>query len=804
MAATEQKNEEQQQGDQDRSDGQAESEESAEARSGGGGEESQGSEESQADDRDTAESQSDEGTKADSESESESEDEEGAEAEGKSESESESEDAEAEGEESEEDEEEPSVFEQGLRSESEDEERSDDDQSESQDEKSSRSEEKSEAGDEESETEEEEQAEAEGEEQSEAGDEQGEEPEGSEEKSEPEEETEDEDEEDEESEEDKGPSGADRGTRATTLAEMIATATSTQGGTALKFKTDEGEWEEISYSDLGENLKQVAKGLIALGIEHGDKLAIFSDTRADWTLCDLAAISIGAVVAPIYQTSSSDEARHVLSDSGARLCFCERSEMVETVQEVRDDCPDLEHLVVIEGDVDDTMSLNELTEKGDEVDNEQLNQRVEAVSPEDLFTIVYTSGTTGPPKGCLLTHGNYRANLEMLEETADWGEEPVVFLFLPLAHVFTRVLQMLAIDIGGTIAFWEQEKDKIVDNLQEIEPTHFAAVPRIFEKIYGRATAEADGVVKEKAFWKAVEVGRKVREHDERGEEPNPLLRETFEEADKRVLSKVRNLFGSNLQFAATGAAPVQKDMLEFFFACGVKVLEGYGATETSAVATMNRPDDFKFGTVGKALPATEVEISDEDGEILIRGPHVFHGYHGMEEETKEDLDEDGWYHTGDVGELDDDGFLSITGRKKDIIVTSSGKNIASGYIENKIAASRWVSHAVVYGDDKPYLVALVTLDQDERDALLKEAGTSDGDDVAGDESVRDEVQKAIDAANDDLARVEQIKKFTIVDRELSQEEGEITPTMKVKRNVVYENFEDEFEALYDDDEGGD
>ena len=607
-----------------------------------------------------------------------------------------------------------------------------------------------------------------------------------------------------EEEEDRGPSGAELGTQAATLAEMIATATTSYSGTALKFKNAGGEWQEVSYTDLGENLKRVAKGLVALGIEHGDKVAIFSDTRADWTLCDLAAISIGAVVAPIYQTSSADEARHVLSDSGAKLCFCENAGMVEKVQEVRDDCPQLEHLVVIEGDAKDTMSLNDVGERGEEVSNEQLNERAENVSPDDLFTIVYTSGTTGPPKGCLLTHGNYRANIEMCENAVEWGEDPTILLFLPLAHVLTRILQMLILDVGGTIAFWEEDKDKILDNLQEVEPTHFAAVPRIFEKIYGRATAEAEGnPIKRKAFWKAVDVGRQVREHDERGEEPGPILRESFEEADKRVLSKVRDLFGSNLQFAATGAAPVQKEMLEFFFACGVKILEGYGATETSAVATINRPHDFEFGTVGKALPGSEIEIADEDGEILIRGPHVFQGYHNLEEETKEDLDEDGWYHTGDVGELDDDGFLSITGRKKDIIVTSSGKNIASGYIENKIAASRWVSHTVVYGDDKPYLVALVTLDQDERDALLEEAGTSGDGDIANDDKVRAEIQKAIDAANEDLARVEQVKKFTIVDRELSQEDGEVTPTMKVKRNVVYENFEEEFEGLYEDGEGG-
>lgn len=609
----------------------------------------------------------------------------------------------------------------------------------------------------------------------------------------------DEDSDDHESGEDHDGTGADRGTRAKTLAEMIVSSKS-NSGTALKFKTADGEWDEVSYKELGDNVQVVAKGLIALGIEHGERVAIFSDTRPDWTLCDLATICTGAVVAPIYQTSSADEARHVLSDSDSKLVFCETSEMVDKVEEVRDDCPSLEHIVVIQGDREGAMSLNDLRDKGQDVDDEQFDERVEAVSPDDLFTIVYTSGTTGPPKGCLLTHGNYRANVEQCEAAADWGEAPTLLLFLPLAHVLTRILQMVILDVGGTLAFWEQDKDKIVDNLQEVEPTHFSAVPRIFEKIYGRATAEATGL-KGKAFWKAVDIGRRTREDERAGKQSNPVLQAEYLQADRHVLSKVRNLFGGNLQFAATGAAPVQKEMLEFFDACGVLVLEGYGATETSAVATINQPEDFKFGTVGKPLPGSEVRIGEEDGEILIRGPHVFQGYNGMEEETKEDLDDEGWYHTGDIGELDDDNFLSITGRKKDIIVTSSGKNIPSGYIENKIAASRWVSHAVVYGDDKPYLVALVTLDQEERDSLLEEAGASDGDDIANDESVRKEIQKAIDEANSDLAQVEQVKKFAIADRELSQEEGEITPTMKVKRNVVYENYESEFEGLYDDED---
>ncbi len=599
------------------------------------------------------------------------------------------------------------------------------------------------------------------------------------------------------SDRDRDTTGSNRGTDTDTLAQMIVSATSRYEGPALKFKTAQGEWEEVSYEQLGDEIRRVTKGLIALGIEAGDKVSIFSDTRPDWTVCDFGSLCAGAVIAPIYQTSSAEEARHVLSDSGAKLVFCESPELVEKVEEVRHDCPELEHVVLIEGEAEGTTTLDDLGEHGEEIDDRQFDERVEGVSADDLFTIVYTSGTTGPPKGCLLTHGNYRANIAMCEDAADWGERPSLLLFLPLAHVLTRILQMLVIDIGGTLAYWEGDKDKLLENLQDVQPTHFSAVPRIFEKIYARATAQADGVLKEKAFWKAVDVGRRVRELDRQGEEPGPILRQEYLQADKRILSRVRELFGGKLEFAATGAAPVQPEMLEFFDACGVLILEGYGATETSAVATINQPHDFRFGTVGKALPGSEVRIAEEDGEVLIRGPHVFQGYHGLEEETEEDLDSDGWYRTGDIGELDDDGFLSITGRKKDIIVTSSGKNIPAGYIENKIAANRWVSHAVVYGDDKPYLVALVTLDQEERESLVEEAG-ADGDDLADDGGVRSEIQKAIDAANEDLANVEQIKKFTVVDRELTEENGEITPTMKVKRNVVYDHYRDELEGLYD------
>jgi long-chain acyl-CoA synthetase len=597
-----------------------------------------------------------------------------------------------------------------------------------------------------------------------------------------------------------------------TLADMLPGAARQHEGTALKFKRD-GEWTEVSYAELGDNVRRSACGLIGLGVEAGDRVAILGETASEWTLADLASLCVGAVVVPVYHTSSPEECRHVLEDSGASVLFCEDSEQLEKIEEIADDLPALEHVVVFSGETTErAMSLNELAARGDDVDDEAFEARVGEVEPDDLMTLIYTSGTTGPPKGCMLTHGNYRENLTMLERAVgdDLGDDPVFFAFLPLAHTFTRMLQMFALDVGATLAYWDGDKDNLIDNLREVRPTHFPAVPRIFEKIHAQALAKADGGVKEKLLEKAVEAGRKVRELERGGETPGPVLKAEHELADRQVLSTVRGLFGGNVRLALTGAAPVGRELLEFFDACGVLVLEGYGSTETSAVVAANRPDDFRFGTVGKPLDGCEVKIgdppgdddgeeADEDagGEILVRGPNVFRGYYNREEDTAEVLDDDGWFHTGDLGRLDEDGFLSITGRTKDIVVTSSGKNITPTNIENALKESPLISEAVVYGDDRQYLTALITLDPDEVDGDLAAAAEDDG--------VRSRVEEAVEKANGRFSRIEQVKKFDILDRELSQEEGELTPTMKVKRSVVYENHAERFDALYDDDgrEGG-
>jgi long-chain acyl-CoA synthetase len=589
-----------------------------------------------------------------------------------------------------------------------------------------------------------------------------------------------------------GNTAVESGTGAKTLAAMVLEAVDRYDGAALKYH-DGDDWSELSYEELGTAVREIAGGLIELGVEPGDRVAIFSDTRHEWTLADLGAIVAGATVVPIYHTSSAEEAKHVLGDSESKLVFCENDELLKTAKEATEEL-DVSTFVLFEGSGDGVTTLDQLREKGSDRASE-VDERAEGVGPDDVFTLIYTSGTTGPPKGCVLTHGNYRANAEMLESIAEIEEDSVVFVFLPLAHALSRMTQMVGIDLGATLGFWQRDKEKMLEDLQEIAPTHFPAVPRIFEKIYEQARKQADGKIKEKVFDQAVEIGREVRILERQGDEPGPVLKKEHDLADKQVLSKVRDIFGGSLKLAITGAAPVAKEMLEFFDACGVLILEGYGSTETSAVVTANSPDDFKFGTVGRPLPNSEVKIDDDQdedgrGEILVKGPHVFQGYHGLEDETKEVLSDDGWFKTGDLGTLDEEGFLTIAGRTKEIIVTSSGKNITPTNIEEKINESPLVSQAIVYGDDRPYLVALITLDEDNVD------GDKDG--------ARDEVQKAIDNANADLAKIEQVKKFTILDRELSQDEDELTPTLKIKRENVYENFQDEIDALYGDEDEDD
>jgi long-chain acyl-CoA synthetase len=488
----------------------------------------------------------------------------------------------------------------------------------------------------------------------------------------------------------------------------------------------------------------------------------------------------------------------VLENSDAIVVLVEDDEQLEKIRTVRDRVPKLEHVILMSGEAADAISLDQLAERGAGRSASEWEERYRSVNPEDICTFIYTSGTTGPPKGCVISHGNYRSMLDMVNQTSVIEDDDVSFLYLPLAHSFALLIQLGSFDLGATLAYWERDPLKIMANLAEVRPSYFPSVPRIFEKIYTAATAgmEKEGGLKKAVFHWAIRVGARMREAERSGRAPGFLLRKQYEIANRQVLSKIRNLFGGRLRLAVSGAAPINPEILRFFDAAGVLVLEGWGMTETSTAATISTPEDFRIGTIGKPFPGCEVRIAD-DGEILVRGPNVFQGYYKNEEATRETI-VDGWLHTGDIGEMDPDGYIKITGRKKDIIITAGGKNITPANLEAEIKQHPLVSQCVVVGDRRPYLVALVTLDPEEAGKFAQEHGLPDDPDaLAENAEIRSELEAHVEKVNEKFARVEQVKKIEILPRDLSQEGGELTPTMKVKRAVVASKYEDRIEKLY-------
>jgi long-chain acyl-CoA synthetase len=590
----------------------------------------------------------------------------------------------------------------------------------------------------------------------------------------------------------------ERGTKSSTLADLLPLSAKRYGSAvAVRYKED-GKWVDRSFDQVHEVARSLSLGLIDLGVAKGDKVSILANTCPEWTYFDFAALSAGAVVVPIYQTNSPEECQYVLENSDAKVVVVEDDEQMEKVRAVRDQLPLLEHVVRMTGSSEDAISLEELAARGDARDVAEWEARWQSVTKEDICTFIYTSGTTGPPKGCIISHGNYRAMLDMVNETSVIEPGDVTYLYLPLAHSFALLIQFGSYDLGTTIAYWERDPQKILPNLGELKPTYFPSVPRIFEKIFTAATSgmEKEGGIKKAIFDWSIGVGKKMRATERAGRKPGFLLRKQYEFADKQVLSKIRGLFGGNLRLAVSGAAPISPEILRFFDAAGVLVLEGWGMTETSTAATISTPEDFKVGTIGKPFPGCEVKIA-EDGEILVKGPNVFQGYYKNEEATRETI-VDGWLHTGDIGEIEPDGFITITGRKKDIIITAGGKNITPANLENEIKQHPLVSQCVVVGDRKPYLVALVTLDPEDAVAYAKEHGLpEDPEQLARNPEILKAIEAHVDTINEKFARVEQVKKVAILPRDLSQETGELTPTLKVKRAVVASKHEQEIEKLY-------
>ncbi len=593
---------------------------------------------------------------------------------------------------------------------------------------------------------------------------------------------------------------AERITGAATLGRMVLSASERGADVAMRIPAKDG-FRSVTYRQYGRQAREIARGLIALGIEPGEVVALLCSTRAEWTLCEAGGLCAGAVIAPVYHTNSPQECRHVLAHSEARAVFCENAEQAAKVAQVRARCPQLEHVIVIEGEsgVPDTITLAQLRRGGQEVDDEEVEARVRAVEPGDVATLVYTSGTTGPPKGCALTHSNFLSATAMYRGELKLDEvQPVIYMFLPLAHVLARVAQTVVLDIGGTLVYWSGDPGRIIEEVAQSQLTHFVAVPRIYEKLHtGVVSAVAGrGRLAGALFAWALEVGRRARRVERSGGSPGRLSALRLRLTDRLGLAKVRALFGEELTMALVGAAPIDPELLEFFDACGVPVLEGYGLTESCSTATLNPENAPRFGTVGRALPASEVMV-DEDGEVLLRGAHVFAGYHRDPKATAATF-AGGWLRTGDLGTLSADGYLTLTGRSKELIITSGGKNITPVNIESALRETRWVTEAVVYGDRRPYLVCMLTLDPDEAPKLAEQLEIpADLPSMARDERVHELLQADVDAANARFARVEQVKRFGVLGHELTQAAGELTPTLKVKRALVYERYADFFEALY-------
>jgi long-chain acyl-CoA synthetase len=533
----------------------------------------------------------------------------------------------------------------------------------------------------------------------------------------------------------------------------------------------EDGWSPISWQEAEERVHALAQGLLARGVRHGDRVAILSRTRLEWILLDWAVMSIGAVVVGLYPTSSASECRYVLEHSESVLAFAEDEEQTHKLVSVRGALPALREINPFD-------RLGLLEAEG------RLARHLEPapVAEDDLATLIYTSGTTGPPKGCMLTHRNLvtaaTCVVEGLQAPGD-----VVLLFLPLAHSYGRLAHQAAAFRGATVAF-VADVTRVPEALAAVRPTILPAVPRVYEKVHANTLGEierAGGVRRRIGLW-ALAVGERAsRARRDGGSVPSMLaLQERL--AERLVFAKVRERLGGRLRIGISGAAPLSTEVMEFFHALGMPVLEGYGLTETASSATVNEPADFRIGTVGRPVEGAELRLAD-DGEILIHSDSVFAGYYREPESTAASLTEDGWLCTGDVGEIDADGFLRITDRKKDLIITAGGKNIAPQNLENALKASRFVSQAIVVGDRRPYVTALLTLDEAE-----VAASGRDPQELA---------QELVDDVNRDRTRVEQIKRFVVLPRDFSQEEGEVTPTLKLRRKVIHDHFAAEIERLY-------
>jgi long-chain acyl-CoA synthetase len=580
------------------------------------------------------------------------------------------------------------------------------------------------------------------------------------------------------------------------LADIVfSRAAEEPGKVVLRRRDAAGTWQDVTAAAFRDEVAALAKGLVAAGVEPGDRIALMSRTRYEWTLADYAIWAAGAVTVPVYETSSTEQVEWILSDSGARAVFAETAAHATMIGGIRTRLPDLLDVWEFDG-------LADLAGGGSAVTDEQLEQRRAGRSADDLATIIYTSGTTGRPKGCELTHRNLLADVRNAIEGALTEVFEIAggstLLFLPLAHSFARIIQVGCLEAGAILGHWP-DVNTLPEALPVFQPTFLLAVPRVFEKIYNTAQQMAPSGIKKKIFLASVAAAVDWSKAMDDGGPVGGGLKRRHGLYDKLVYAKIRAATGGKVQYAVSGGSPLGERLGHFFRGVGVTVLEGYGLTETSAAAVVNRPGHNKIGTVGQPLPGVSLRIAD-DGEILIKGPNVFAGYWQNKAATAEALDDAGWMRTGDIGELDDEGFLKITGRKKELIVTAGGKNVAPAVLEDRLRAHALVSHCMVVGDNRPYIACLVTLDPESLEPWKKQHGkpaSATVADLATDPDMIADIQAAVDEANQAVSRAESIRRFRILPVDFTEENGCLTPSLKVRRGVVAKDFAADIEAVY-------
>ncbi|MEO6027752.1 MAG: long-chain fatty acid--CoA ligase [Candidatus Binatia bacterium] len=575
----------------------------------------------------------------------------------------------------------------------------------------------------------------------------------------------------------------------------------------------DGAWREVAWRDVAAAVREMGAGLIESGIAAGDKVAILSGTRPEWVDADLAIYAAAGVTVPIYQSNLPHECGYILANSGSRVCFVENAKQLAKIRAVQRDGFDLDGqrssvdvslLVLMEGDPDgdDVLRLADLRARGRAAlgrSQTEIDARIAGVGRDDLATIVYTSGTTGPPKGVMQTHGNHLAALEAVSELGLAREGEVDFFFLPLAHSFARMIEYFGLWVG-TITAYATSIDVLTQEIAETRPHLIPAVPRIYEKIYGRilSTRQSSGFLQGAIFDWALGVGRERSAYQQRGAALPWLVSLQAMVADRLVFARIHELLGGRVRLMVSGGAPLAREIMEFFHAIGILICEGYGLTETTPILTCNRPDRFKFGTVGTVLDGVTLRIAP-DGEIMATGPNIAQGYYLRPEATAESWNHEGWFHTGDIGEIDGEGFLRITDRKKDLIKTSGGKYVAPQNIENLLKTQLHISQAVVIGDNRKYCVALLTLDLEEVERFAAAEGITlpDREHAHQHSRIAELIESEVQAVNKHLASYESVKYYRILERDFSQESGELTPSLKVKRKVVTERYREIIDQMY-------